>query len=484
MSAHLEVLSFSNGADIEGGLFTDVYDPGALDQLVGRIGNCSARQVNEAIEQANEAYHNWSKVTVLERKKLLNQASALLLELIDEFRDLLVKEHGGVMWEAETDFKLGSGALHLYGNMSDTVLEMKHRMEETGWYDIVYNGKGVVGAVVPWNMPIVLTMNKLGPALVAGNTIVLKPSPYAPLALTAILKRISLLFPPGVINVVNGDGEVGEIISTHPLVRKVAFTGGINTGKIVMANAARTIKEVTLELGGNDPAIVLADANFEKIIPEILKGVFTRSGQICFAVKRTYVPQERAEEFYQAVKSYVEQFKVGHGLNPEASFGPLNNKKQFDFINLLIEKTAKLPNVRMERIGKKLDPATWYNGYYILPHIVMTTNPAIDIVEVEQFGPIMPIIIYEDITQAIEWANQLEYGLASSVWGEDISAAYEVALQIEAGNTFINSHSFDSLSLGMPFGGIKQSGIGRELAVEESVYGYTNIHSIRYVKDQ
>lgn len=483
MSTHLEVLSFSNGADIEEGLFMDIYDPGALDQLVGRIGNCSASQVNEAIEQANEAFKEWSKVTVIERKKLLKQASELLPKLIEEFSDLLVKEHGGVMWEAETDFMLGSDVLHLYANMSDTILETKHRIEENGWYDIVYNGKGVIGAIVPWNMPIVLTMNKLGPALVAGNTIVLKPSPYAPLALTEILKRISALFPAGVINVVNGDGEVGEIISTHPLVRKVAFTGGTNTGKIVMANAARTIKEITLELGGNDPAIILADADFEKIIPEILKGVFTRSGQICFAVKRTYVPQERAEEFYQALKEHVQQFKVGHGLNPEANFGPLNNKKQYDFINRLIEKTAKLPNVRMERVGHKLDPDTWNNGYYILPHLVMTTNPAIDIVEIEQFGPVMPIVIYEDIKQAIEWSNQLEYGLASSVWGTDIGAAYEVALQIEAGSTFINSHSLDSLSLGLPFGGIKQSGIGRELAVEESVYSYTDIHSIRYVKN-
>ncbi|MBQ0141083.1 MAG: aldehyde dehydrogenase family protein [Kurthia sp.] len=482
-SSKLEVLSFGNGKLIESKNYTDVYDPGALDQLVGRIGNCSVEQVNTVIEDAHEAYLAWSKTTVGERKALLGKASALLPQLVNEYRDLLVREHGGVIWEAETDFMLSSGVLHLYSQIDDGVLATKHVEEETGWYKVAYNAKGVVAAIVPWNMPLILTMNKLGPALVAGNTIVIKPSPFAPLALTLVLRKIAELFPPGVINVTNGDIAVGEVLSQHPLVRKVAFTGGTNTGKIVMANAAQTIKEVTLELGGNDPAIVLEDADFEKIIPKLLKGVFTRSGQICFAVKRTYVPKTRADEFYEAIKAYVEKFKIGHGLQQDADFGPVNNAKQYKMVKQLIEQAKQLPNVKIEEVGHKLTPETWANGYYILPHLLVTTDPSIELVAIEQFGPIMPIIIYDEISQAIEWANQFEYGLGSSVWGTDIDKAYEVALQIEAGNTFINSHSFDSLSLGMPFGGIKQSGIGRELAVEESIYGYIDLHSIRLVKE-
>lgn len=482
-SSIVDVLSFSNGQDIISESYTDIYDPGALDQLVGRVGVCSESQVNKVIEEAHQAFKTWSKTSVEKRKNLLGQASALLPQLIDEYRDLLVREHGGVKWEAETDFMLGSGALGMYAQIPDEVLAVKHVEEETGWYKVAYNAKGVVGAIVPWNMPIILTINKLGPALVAGNTVVIKPSPFAPLALTLVLKRIAELFPAGVINVTNGDIEVGEAFTHHPLVRKIAFTGGTNTGKIVMANAAETIKEMTLELGGNDPAIVLADADFEKIIPKLLKGVFTRSGQICFAVKRTYVPKERADEFYEAVKAYVSDFKVGHGLQEEASFGPLNNKKQFDFVNDLIDKAKHLENVKIEEVGHKLDPESWENGYYILPHLLLTNDPNIDLVAIEQFGPVMPMIVYDKVSDAIEWANQFEYGLGSSIWGTDIDQAYEVALQIEAGNTFINSHSFDSLSLGMPFGGIKQSGIGRELAVEESIIGYIDLHAIRYVKD-
>lgn len=482
-SSTLEVLSFSNGKDIESEDFTNVYDPGALDQLVGRIGNCSEEQVNSAIEAAHDAYLIWSKTPVSERKALLGKASARLPELIESYRDLLVREHGGVSWEAETDFMLSSGVLHLYSQIDDKVLATKHVDEETGWYKVTYQAKGVVAAIVPWNMPLILTMNKLGPALVAGNTIVIKPSPFAPLALTLVLRKIAELFPPGVINVTNGDVVVGEVLSQHPLIRKVAFTGGTNTGKVVMANAAQTIKEVTLELGGNDPAIILEDADFKKVIPKLLKGVFTRSGQICFAVKRTYVPKQRADEFYEAVKAYVEKFKIGHGLQQDVSFGPVNNEKQYKLVKNLIEQAKQLPNVKIEEVGHKLDPETWDNGYYILPHLLITTDPSIELVAVEQFGPIMPIVIYEEVSQVIAWANQFEYGLGSSVWGTDIDKAYEVALQIEAGNTFINSHSFDSLSLGMPFGGIKQSGIGRELAVEESIYGYIDLHAIRLVNE-
>lgn len=478
----VEVLPFGNNEDLTCESFTDVYDPGNFEELVGRVGNCTKEQVNTIIEQAHQAYLSWSKTSVAERKELLQKASALLPQLINEYRDLLVREHGGVIWEAETDFMLGSGALHLYSQVDEELFAPKRVEEETGWYEVIRKPKGVIGAIVPWNMPIVLTMMKLGPTLVTGNTLVIKPSPFAPLAITLIVKRIAELFPKGVINVVHGDIEVGEAITTHPRIRKVAFTGGTATGRTVMANAAQTIKDVTLELGGNDPAIILEDADFNKIIPNLLNGVFTRSGQICFAVKRTYVPKSRVQEFYNLVKAHVGSYKVGHGLNEQSTFGPLNNKKQFGFVNALIEKTKQLPNVQIEEIGSKLDEATWDKGYYILPHLVLTDDPTIDIVTCEQFGPIMPIISYESEEQVIEWANNTELGLGSSVWGTDIDHAYEVALQIESGSTFINSHSFQSLSLGMPFGGVKQSGIGRELSVEETINSYIESHAIRYIK--
>lgn len=478
----LEVLPFGNNEDLTCESFTDIYDPGNVEDLVGRVGNCTKEQVNTIIEQAHQAYLKWSKTSITERKELLQHASALLPQLINEYRDLLVREHGGVMWEAETDFMLGSGTLHLYSQVDEELFAPKHVEEETGWYEVIRKPKGVIGAIVPWNMPIVLTMMKLGPALITGNTIVIKPSPFAPLAITLILKRIADIFPKGVINVVHGDVEVGETITTHPRIRKVAFTGGTGTGRTVMASAAQTIKDVTLELGGNDPAIILEDADFDKIIPNLLKGVFTRSGQICFAVKRIYVPKTRVQEFYDAVKSQVENYKVGHGLNKESTFGPLNNKKQFDFVNALIQETKKLPDVQVEEVGSKLDETTWNKGYYILPHLVLTENPTLNIVTCEQFGPIIPIISYENEEQVIEWANDTELGLGSSVWGTDIDHAYEVALQIESGSTFINSHNFQSLSLGMPFGGVKQSGIGRELSVEETIHSYIDSHAIRYIK--
>ncbi|MGJ9460719.1 aldehyde dehydrogenase family protein, partial [Oceanobacillus sp. CF4.6] len=287
-----------------------------------------------------------------------------------------------------------------------------HKDEETGWTKIEKKSKGVVAAIVPWNMPVVLTMMKLGPALVTGNTVVLKPSPTAPLALTKLLKKIANVLPKGVINVVHGDVEVGEAMTKHPLVRKVAFTGGTETGKIVMKNAASTIKDITLELGGNDPAIVLDDVNPAEIIPKLLAGVYARSGQICFAVKRIYVPKTIYNEFFESFCQYVDEYKVGHGLNENASFGPLNNKKQYDFVNGLIERTKK-SGATVKELGTKLDPENWDNGYYILPHVVKVDDPTSESVSCEQFGPIIPIIPYENEEEVIKLANDSEQGLGS-----------------------------------------------------------------------
>jgi acyl-CoA reductase-like NAD-dependent aldehyde dehydrogenase len=319
---------------------------------------------------------------------------------------------------------------------------------------------------------------KLAPAVATGNTIVVKPSPFAPAALTVALHQMAQVLPPGVVNVVHGHADVGRALTSHPLVRKVGFTGGIVTARQVMSAAAPTIKNITLELGGNDPAIVLDDVDVDAALDRMLKGVFTRTGQICFAVKRVYVPRAIYDDFADRFCERVNQYTVGHGLDPDASFGPLNNEAQYDRVNEVIA-TAKNSDAVVVELGRKLPSAD--DGYYVLPHVVRDVAHDATISSCEQFGPVIPLIAYDGDAQAIEWANDSEYGLGSSVWTTDHERGLAIARKIEAGSTFINTHAFESLDLRMPFGGIKQSGIGREFG-DAGLKEYVEQHSIRLLK--
>lgn len=291
---------------------------------------------------------------------------------------------------------------------------------------------------------------------------------------------MAAVFPPGVINVVHGDIEVGETLTTHPLVRKVGFTGGAATARAVMKSAAESIKNLTLELGGNDPAIVLDDADIEKTLDRMLSGIFTRSGQICFAVKRIYVPRAMHDQFVDALCNRVSEFVVGHGLSEGVNFGPLATEAQYQNVRKLID-IAKASDAQVVELGRMADGVDKNDGYYMLPHVVIGASHTDQVSCCEQFGPVIPVIAYDDEEQVIEWANDSEYGLGSSVWTSDSERGFQIASRIEAGSTFINSHSFDSLDLRMPFGGIKLSGIGREFG-EAGMAEYVEEHAIRLLK--
>ncbi|MHA4854504.1 aldehyde dehydrogenase family protein [Rhodococcus sp. MSC1_016] len=456
----------------------EVRDPGRLDDIVARVAVGTPADVNQAVELAHRAFTSWRNVPPTERAQLLLRAADVLADCAEDLAPLLVREHGGVLWEAQTDFALGTGVLQHTASLVDGFFTPVQYDDEQSFISIERVPRGVVAAVVPWNMPVVLTMMKLAPALATGNTIVLKPSPFAPAALTLALQRIAQQLPEGVVNVVHGNADVGQALTSHPLVRKVGFTGGTATARHVMASAAGTIKNLTLELGGNDPAVVLDDVDIDAALDRMLKGVFTRSGQICFAVKRIYVPRSLYGTFADAFCERVDQYAVGHGLDENASFGPLNNKAQFDSVTNLIEGT-KNSSATIFQLGKKLDSAG--DGYYVLPHVVRDVEHSAPISSCEQFGPVIPLIAYDDETQVVEWANDSEYGLGSSVWTTDIDRGLSIARQIEAGSTFINSHAFESLDLRMPFGGVKQSGIGREFG-EAGMSEYVEDHAIRVVK--
>lgn len=460
--------------------FREHRDPGRLNTIASRVAVGTAADVDRAVRRAHDAFKSWNRTPAKDRVAALLAAAEILKASAEEFAPLLVREHGGVLWEAQADFMLGAGVLQHTANLAEEFLQPTGFDDPDSTISIERVPRGVVGAIVPWNMPVVLTMMKLAPALATGNTLVLKPSPFASAALTLLLEKMAVALPNGVINVVIGDTEVGQAITSHPLVRKVGFTGGTATARHVMASAADTIKNVTLELGGNDPAVVLDDADLDLTLDRMLPGIFTRSGQICFAVKRVYVPRSSYDTFVDALCDRVATYKVGHGLDPDASFGPLNNKAQYDRVLGLVAAAKTGPSKVIE-LGEKLDLSEWDNGYYVLPHVVRDAEHDALITSCEQFGPIVPVIAYDTEEQAVAWANDSEYGLCSSVWTSDPERGFGVARQIEAGSTFINTHSFESVDLRMPFGGVKQSGIGREFGTA-GMSEYVEEHAIRHLK--
>jgi acyl-CoA reductase-like NAD-dependent aldehyde dehydrogenase len=458
----------------------DAHDPGRLDDVVAQVAVGSADHVDRAVRAAHTAFPGWRDTPVAQRVERLMAASQVLGGSSDELAPLLVREHGGVLWEAQTDFGLGTGVLQHTASLAEEFFTPITFDDEQSLISIEKVPRGVAAAIVPWNMPVVLAIMKLAPALATGNTLVLKPSPFASAALTLALQRMAAELPDGVLNIVHGEGDVGAALTRHPLVRKVGFTGGTATAQKVIEASAGTIKNLTLELGGNDPAIVLDDADLDLTLDRMLKGVYTRTGQICFAVKRIYVPRHQYDRFADAFCARVDQYAVGHGLDPEASFGPLNNEAQYKKVQDLIDRTRN-SSAKLVELGRKLDAGSWDNGYYVLPYVVRDAEHVDPVSCEEQFGSIVPLIAYDDEEQVLAWANDSEWGLGSSVWTSDPERGLAMARRIEAGSTFINSHSFESLDPRMPFGGVKQSGVGREFGTA-GLSAYVEDHAIRLVK--
>jgi acyl-CoA reductase-like NAD-dependent aldehyde dehydrogenase len=332
--------------------------------------------------------------------------------------------------------------------------------------------------IVPWNWPLSILGAKLPQALIAGNTVVIKTSYHAPLAPSLTIKKMVEVLPPGVINLVTGSSdELGEALLTHPLVRKINFTGGIESGRHIMAMAAKTLTPVTLELGGNDPAIILEDADLsQESLQHMAMGTFLTTGQVCMALKRIYVHASRYKELVEGFTSIVSKHLVGNGLNPDVTMGPLNNEDQLRFVQGLVAD-ARQKGATVNEVGQIEDEELFKRGYFHRPTIITDVDPETDVVKKEQFGPVIPILPFERIEDAIRMANDTEYGLCSSVWTVDKERALQISRQLEAGYTYLNAHGPTAQDSRAPFGGFKESGIGRALGFE-GVLEFVEYHSI------
>lgn len=428
----------------------------ATEQVMGSIPNGSVSDVAKAVAAAKTAFETWSQTPVEERQKYLVRLNEALQSRSAEIAELIAGEVGmPITWSTMIQAGLPAGNMASFATLLDT-FEFE---EEIGNSLVVKEPVGVVGAITPWNYPLHQIICKVGGALAAGCTVVLKPSEVAPLnafLLTEIIHEVGL--PAGVFNLVSGTGEdVGAAISSHPDVDMVSFTGSTRAGKAVAASAAETVKRVALELGGKSANVVLDDADFEKVIPKGLFACYLNSGQTCTAHTRMLVPNSRYDEALQIAVAAAEQTQVGDPTEEGMHLGPLISQAQWDRVQDYIQKGIdEGAVVAAGGLGK---PEGKETGYFVKPTVFANVTNDMTIAQEEIFGPVLSIIGYDDDDDAVRIANDSLYGLAGGVWSGDQDRAMSVARRMRTGAVDVNGGSFN---IAAPFGGYKQSGYGRE----------------------
>ncbi|WP_114521497.1 aldehyde dehydrogenase family protein [Altererythrobacter sp. ZODW24] len=435
----------------------EVLNP-ATEQVIGLVPSCGADELDRAVAAARKAFKTWSKTPIDDRRAVIKAMSGAIKENADELFRLLTSEQGKPHDQAKGEIYGAAGMMAAQSTLSlDDVIneDSDTRLSRTRRVPV-----GVVGGIVPWNFPVMMAMQKIAPAMLSGCTIVLKPSPFTPLATLRIAELIKDIVPAGVVNIITGEDSLGPLITEHADIDKITFTGSTATGKKIMEGASKDLKRITLELGGNDASIVLPDADVSKVAEQLFWSSFSNAGQICVAAKRIYIHEDIYDEMSAAIAEVAKNVKVGDGSEQGTGVGPIQNKKQFDRVVELIED-AKANGYKF-LTGGDVDPSG--TGYYV-PITIMDNPPeSARIVAEEQFGPVMPLMKFATTDEVIQRANDSEYGLAGAVWTGDTDKGVEIAEQLETGTVWINEYMH--LSPFAPFGGHKQSGFGAEYGVE------------------
>jgi acyl-CoA reductase-like NAD-dependent aldehyde dehydrogenase len=427
----------------------DVINP-ATEEVLGQAPECTEAQLEDALQSAQRAFGSWRRDEDARRKLLLTAAERLAAKA-PEIARTLTQEQGKPL--AQATIELQTAAASLKGAAALPIPHEVTQDDARAKVEVTHRPFGVVAAITPWNFPVMIAMSKVAPALLAGNTVVLKPSPYTPLATLQVGSLLSEVFPAGVLNVVSGGNALGAKLTGHPLVRMISFTGSVATGLKVGEVAARDLKRTILELGGNDPAIVLPDADIERFAQRLFWSTFWNCGQICLAVKRVFVHESQHEQLLAALTKLAQSVQVGDGLEQNTQMGPVNNLMQLERVIELTEdakKNGAKVHAGGERLGRK--------GYFYPPTILSNVHDNTRIVAEEQFGPVLPILPYREVDEAVSRANATQFGLGASVWGTDVERATQIARQIDAGTVWVNQHV--SLTHKAPFTGAKSSGIG------------------------
>jgi len=461
------------GGALERGIFVDgrahalegealtITNPGT-GELVGRAANASPEAVDAVVRLAHAALPEWSRRGYADRGALLHACAQAFEDSVEDLVPLLVAEQGKTIREATIELRKAADTLEHYAGMGREVRGVSVPGLAPGVDGrVLRRPLGVVAAIVPWNFPTTLLCNKLGPALLCGNTVVAKPAdttPFTTLRLAEILTEAGL--PPGVVNVVPGTGPgTGEALVTHPLVRKVAFTGSTPTGERVGALAAAGSKRVTLELGGSDPMIICDDADLDRAASAASMGRFYNCGQACLAIKRVFVFESVADGVIDAIAAKAANLRVGLGTDPQSQIGPMHSERQRQIVQRQLDAGVAAGGEVIVGGGAPDDPAL-ANGWFFLPTVVVEPSRDSPLAQEEVFGPVLPVWRVNDFDEAMQRANDSSFGLGSSVWTRDLDRAERAAAELDCGYTWINSPTkvYDEL----PFGGLKASGYGKE----------------------
>ena len=444
------------GTPVAGHATIPVIDP-ATGETFATAPDCTPEQLDDAVAAAKAAFPSWRATPIAERQAMVARAGALLMAQSDELGRLFTREQGRPLPMAMGEIAQAGQWLQMVSAMTPPV----HVVEDSDaqLIETRYVPLGVVCAIAPWNFPVTLAMWKVGPALVAGNTMVLKPSPFTPLCTLRIGQLFSEIFPPGVFNVISGGDQLGPQMTAHPGFAKISFTGSTATGKRVMETAAKDLKRITLELGGNDAAIVMPDVDLDMVAEKIFFGAFFNTAQICVATKRLYVHEAVYDGLRDRLVAMAQGVKVGDGADQGSVLGPIQNRRQYERVLELLDDARANNLVLLEGM------AVPDNGGYFVPVTIVDNPPEQSrVVQEEAFGPILPMLKFSDIDDVIARANASDYGLAGAVWSKDTDAALDIARRMETGTVWINQNL--NLRPDTPFAGHKQSGFGSENGME------------------
>lgn len=441
---------------INGKLESTVETRHGIDPATGKRGPdvpvSTQSDVERAMNASHAAFEKWSEVPFVQRQKaVVDFASALEAEK-ERFAQMLTKEQGKPLVFARMEIDL---AVHWMKSLARIELPEEKIVEKDKEIVVRYTPLGVIVGIVPWNYPVLIAAGKIAPAVVTGNSIVVKPSPFTPACGLKLCELAQVFFPPGVIQCLSGGDELGPLLTAHPIPAKISFTGSTFTGKKVMESASKTLKRVTLELGGNDPAVIFDDVNVEDVAPKVASLAFLNSGQICLALKRIFVQESIADAFLEALIKATKSLKLGPGDEPDVFLGPVQNAMQYERVKGFFDDIDK-ENMRVAVGGENPGGP----GYFITPTIIDRPGESSRIVREEPFGPIVPFLTFQDEEDAVKKANDTHMGLGASVWTSDIDRGNRVARKLQAGTVWVNTHF--ELDPRVPFGGHKESGIGTE----------------------
>ena len=441
-----------------------VIDP-ATAAPFARVPDCTREQLDAAVAAAQRAFVSWGDEPADERRRLVNVFIERVAADADTLAPLITQEQGKPLAKARSEinaavfFSRGYAAVDLAPEVLRDTPQQRVELRR--------RPLGVVGAITAWNYPVLLAMWKIVPAVLTGNTIVLKPSPYTPVATLRLGQLAQDIFPRGVVNVVTGGNDLGAWMTEHPGIRKIAFTGSGPTGKRIMASAAGNLKRLTLELGGNDAGIVLDDVDPAKIAADLFWAKFSNCGQVCAALKRMYVHRSVYRAVCDELVKFAATVKIGPGTDDGIDIGPIQNRAQYDLVQAMVHEA-------IERGAKVLyrSPVPPGPGLFLPITILTDVTPAMRVVKEEVFGPVLTITPFDDEDDALRSANDSEYGLGGSIWSSDAERAAKVAARLDSGGAWVNQHP--AMGPDIPFGGVKGSGIGVELG-RHGLEEYTSI---------